>query len=170
MVSSGVRGFFPNYTVFHYKILRPIFLWLWNRTKKDYPVEGVCMVAVREIKRNVGIPVINTGGYQHGSLIRRGISEGYCDGVAIARPLIANNDLPKILATGRDLPEQPCSFCNRCLINAIANPLGLLRRSGVRVARRDDARGDVRVPSAAFPGVRPSVGSPRTREKGMCNA
>ncbi|HYH47225.1 MAG TPA: hypothetical protein VEG34_16210, partial [Thermoanaerobaculia bacterium] len=42
----------------------------------------------------------------------------------IARPLIANNDLPHILASGRDLPERPCTFCNRCLVNAIANPLG----------------------------------------------
>ena len=67
--------------------------------------------------------MLNTGGYQRGSLIRRGIEEGYFDGVAIARPLIANNDLPKILASGRDEPERPCSFCNRCLINAIGNPL-----------------------------------------------
>ena len=29
-----------------------------------------------------------------------------------------------MLEEGRDLPEQPCSFCNRCLVNAIANPLG----------------------------------------------
>jgi hypothetical protein len=44
--------------------------------------------------------------------------------VAIARPLIANNDLPKILEQGKDLPDRPCSFCNRCLLNAPANPLG----------------------------------------------
>jgi 2,4-dienoyl-CoA reductase-like NADH-dependent reductase (Old Yellow Enzyme family) len=131
MVSGGVRAYF-NYVLFHYKILRPIFLALWNRTKKDRPVEAVCAVEAREIKRNVGIPVINTGGYQNGALIRRVISEGYCDGVTMARPLIANNDLPKILAAGRDLPDQPCSFCNRCLVNAIANPLGCydVRRYG----------------------------------------
>ena len=123
MASSGVHGFFPNYTLFHFKVLRPIFLWFWNRTKKDYPVEGVSMDLCREIKKNVRVPVLNTGGYQRGSLIRRGIEEGYFDGVAIARPLIANNDLPKILASGRDEPERPCSFCNRCLINAIGNPL-----------------------------------------------
>lgn len=123
MASSGTRGFFPNYTFFHYKILRPLFLWLWNRTKKNFPVEGVSMDYCKEIKKHAKIPVINTGGFQNGALIRRGIKEGYFDGVAIARPLIANNDLPKILAAGEDLPERPCSFCNRCLINAIANPL-----------------------------------------------
>ncbi|MDY7094516.1 MAG: NADH:flavin oxidoreductase [Acidobacteriota bacterium] len=123
MSSSGVRGFL-NYCFFHFKILRPIFLALWNRTKKKYPVEGVSMTLTKPIKEAVSIPVLNTGGYQDGALIRRGLQEGYFDGVAIARPLIANNDLPKVLASGRDLPERPCTFCNRCLINAIANPLG----------------------------------------------
>jgi 2,4-dienoyl-CoA reductase (NADPH2) len=123
MLSSGARAYL-NYTFFHFKTLRPIFLWLWNRTKKDHVVEGVSAEYSKEVKRNVSIPVINTGGYQDAQLIRRVISEGACDAVSIARPLIANNDLPKIIASGRDLPERPCSFCNRCLVNAIANPLG----------------------------------------------
>jgi len=124
MASSGVRSYFPNYFLFHFKALRPIFLWLWNRTKKQFPVEGVSMEACRQVKAQVNLPVINTGGFQNGALIRRGIDEGYFDGVAIARPLIANNDLPKILESGKDLPDRPCSFCNRCLLNAPANPLG----------------------------------------------
>lgn len=123
VVSSGVRAYI-NYAFFHFKLLRPIFLWLWNRTKKDFPIEGVSAEYCREIKKNVQIPVLNTGGYQDGGLIRKVITEGYCDGVAIARPLIANNDLPHILAQGKDLPDKPCSFCNRCLLNAPANPLG----------------------------------------------
>jgi len=68
--------------------------------------------------------VLNTGGYQNGTLIRKVIADGICDGVAIARPLIANPDLPKLLAKGRDVPDKPCTFCNRCLMNAPANPLG----------------------------------------------
>jgi 2,4-dienoyl-CoA reductase (NADPH2) len=123
MASSGARGYM-NYTVFHFKILRPLFLWLWNRTKKKYPIEGVSAELCKRVKESVGIPVLNTGGYQDGKLIRKVISEGYCDGVSIARPLIANNDLPKILKQGKDLPDKPCSFCNRCLLNAPANPLG----------------------------------------------
>jgi 2,4-dienoyl-CoA reductase-like NADH-dependent reductase (Old Yellow Enzyme family) len=123
IVSGGVRGY-VNYAFFHFKLLRPLFLWLWNRTKKDFPIEGVSAEQCREIKKNVKVPVLNTGGYQDGRLIRKVITEGYCDGVAIARPLIANNDLPKILEQGKDLPDRPCSFCNRCLLNAPANPLG----------------------------------------------
>jgi 2,4-dienoyl-CoA reductase-like NADH-dependent reductase (Old Yellow Enzyme family) len=123
MISSGVRGYF-NYTMFHFKLLRPIFTFFWARTKKDHPVEAVSSEYSREIKKNVGVPIINTGGYQDGRVIRRVISEGYTDAVSIARPLIANRDLPQILESRQDLPDKPCSFCNRCLVNAIANPLG----------------------------------------------
>ncbi|MBN2702106.1 MAG: NADH:flavin oxidoreductase [Methylothermaceae bacterium] len=123
MIASGVRGYF-NYTFFHYRCLRPLFAWLWNRTKKRYPIEGVSSEACGLIKAKVNVPVLNTGGYQNGVLIRKVIEDGICDGVAIARPLIANPDLPHILAEGRDEPDKPCSFCNRCLLNAPANPLG----------------------------------------------
>jgi 2,4-dienoyl-CoA reductase-like NADH-dependent reductase (Old Yellow Enzyme family) len=123
MISSGVLGYF-NYTLFHFKLLRPIFSYFWGRTKKDHPVEAVSSEYSKEIKKNVSVPIINTGGYQDGRVIRRVISEGYTDAVSIARPLIANRDLPQILESKRDLPDKPCSFCNRCLVNAIVNPLG----------------------------------------------
>ena len=123
MISSGVRGYF-NYTMFHFKLLRPIFTFLWGRTKKDHPIEAVSSEYCREVKKNVGVPIINTGGYQDARVIRRVIAEGYTDAVSMARPLVANRDLPQVLESGRDLPERPCSFCNRCLVNAVANPLG----------------------------------------------
>jgi 2,4-dienoyl-CoA reductase (NADPH2) len=123
MISSGVLGYF-NYTMFHFRLLRPIFSLFWGRMKKDHPVEAVSSEYSREIKKNVSVPIINTGGYQDGRVIRRVISEGYTDAVSIARPLIANRNLPEILESGQDLPDKPCSFCNRCLVNAIVNPLG----------------------------------------------
>ncbi len=123
MISSGVRGYF-NYTMFHFRLLRPIFSFFWARTKKDHPVEAVSSQYSKEIKKNVSVPIINTGGYQDGRVIRRVITEGYTDAVSIARPLIANRNLPQILESGRELPDKPCSFCNRCLVNAIVNPLG----------------------------------------------
>jgi 2,4-dienoyl-CoA reductase-like NADH-dependent reductase (Old Yellow Enzyme family) len=123
MISSGVLGYF-NYTMFHFRMLRPIFSLFWGRMKKDHPVEAVSSEYSREIKKNVSVPIINTGGYQDGRVIRRVISEGYTDAVSIARPLIANRNLPEILESGQDLPDKPCSFCNRCLVNAIVNPLG----------------------------------------------
>jgi 2,4-dienoyl-CoA reductase-like NADH-dependent reductase (Old Yellow Enzyme family) len=87
-------------------------------------VEGVCVEEAGAVKKAVKVPVLCTGGFQDGKLIRKVISEGYVDAVSIARPLIANNDLPHILQQGKDLPDEPCTFCNRCLVNAVANPLG----------------------------------------------
>lgn len=122
VTSSGIWGF-RNYLALNTKWLRPFLLYAWNRIKKKHPVEGVAVEYAREVKKVVDVPVLCTGGFQDGELIRRVIQDGWVDGVSIARPLIANNDLPRILAAG-GIPERPCSFCNRCLINAPANPLG----------------------------------------------
>jgi 2,4-dienoyl-CoA reductase (NADPH2) len=123
MIASGVSTF-RNFFLFRYPMLRPIFRWVWFRMKKGRPVEGVGLDEARAIKRAVRIPVLNTGGYQTASFIRDAITSGACDGVAIARSLIANNDLVKQWAAGRDLPERPCTYCNKCLLNAAKNPLG----------------------------------------------
>lgn len=122
MLPSGIYAF-RNYLLFRYKLLRPIFRFLWNRTKPDV-IEGISVNDAREIKKHVKIPVLCTGGFQTASFIRRVINEGYCDGVAIARPLVANNDLVKVFASGKDLPDKPCTYCNKCLVHAIADPLG----------------------------------------------
>jgi len=131
LISSGTRGYL-NYSAFHFRLTRAVFLYLWNRTKKGHPVEGVSREFARAVKEKVSIPVISTGGYQRGSFIRETIGGGYCDAVSIARSLIANNNLPRMLEEGRDLPEKPCSYCNRCLVNVVANPLGCydVRRFG----------------------------------------
>jgi hypothetical protein len=43
----------------------------------------------------------------------------------MARPLIANNDLPKILAAANGPePGRECTYCNKCLLNDLENPLG----------------------------------------------
>jgi 2,4-dienoyl-CoA reductase (NADPH2) len=68
--------------------------------------------------------VICTGGFQTASVIRQAIDTHSCDAVSIARPLIANNDLVKQFAAGHDRAAKPCTYCNRCLVNAVENPLG----------------------------------------------
>lgn len=123
MISSGVDTL-RNFLLFRYKVLRPIFYWIWFRMKKGLPIEGVSIEESRAIKDAVKIPVLNTGGYQTASYIRKGIESGAFDGVAIARSLIANNDLPKQWEAGADLPKIPCTYCNKCLLNAPKNPLG----------------------------------------------
>ncbi|WP_084579364.1 NADH:flavin oxidoreductase [Sphingomonas azotifigens] len=123
MITSGDFGL-RNYLMFRYKLLRPIFHWIWFRLKKGHPVEGISLEDARLIKQSVSIPVIVTGGFQHASVITDAIHSGACDGVSIARSLIANNDLVKIWEQGADQPERPCTYCNRCLVNAPKNPLG----------------------------------------------
>lgn len=123
MISSGVDGL-RNFLLFKYPLLRPIFRWLWFRMKKGHPIEGINLDEARAIKAAVGIPVLCTGGFQTASVVRDAIAGGACDGVSIARSLVANNDLVKQWASGREQPERPCTYCNRCLVNAMKNPMG----------------------------------------------
>jgi 2,4-dienoyl-CoA reductase-like NADH-dependent reductase (Old Yellow Enzyme family) len=123
MISSGLYTF-RNYLLARYALLRPLFRFLWNRTTRGLPVEGANLADAHAIKRAVSIPVLCTGGFQTASVIRAAIEEGRCDAVSIARPLIANNDLVQVFAAGRDRPERPCTYCNKCLVNVIENPLG----------------------------------------------
>jgi 2,4-dienoyl-CoA reductase-like NADH-dependent reductase (Old Yellow Enzyme family) len=123
MIASGVDTF-RNFMLFRYKTLRPIFRWVWFRMKKGLPIEGVSMEEARAIKAAVSIPVLNTGGYQTASCIREGINTGAFDGVAIARSLVANNDLVRYWKAGYDRPPIPCTYCNKCLLNAPKNPMG----------------------------------------------
>jgi 2,4-dienoyl-CoA reductase (NADPH2) len=86
--------------------------------------QGGNLRSSQTIKQKVKIPVICTGGFQQASLIRKAIQEGFCDGVSIARPLVANNHLVQDFQQGKDLPERPCTYCNKCLLNVLENPLG----------------------------------------------
>jgi 2,4-dienoyl-CoA reductase (NADPH2) len=86
--------------------------------------QGRNLAYAREIKKKVNIPVICTGGFQQASLIRAAIQEGFCDAVSMARPLVANNDLVEQFKQGKDISDRPCTYCNRCLLNALENPLG----------------------------------------------
>ena len=123
MLSSG-QYTFRNYLLTRYKPLRPIFRLLWNRTVRGLAVEGANLEEAHAIKRRVSIPVLCTGGFQTASVIRAAIEQDRCDAVTIARPLIANNDLVKLFAAGQDRAERPCTYCNKCLVNVVENPLG----------------------------------------------
>ena len=87
-------------------------------------IEGKNLPDSRAIKQAVTIPVICTGGFQTASVIRKAIERGDCDAVSVARTLIANNDLVEIFRRGQDRADKPCTYCNKCLVNVIENPLG----------------------------------------------
>jgi 2,4-dienoyl-CoA reductase-like NADH-dependent reductase (Old Yellow Enzyme family) len=121
MISSGLYTL-RNYFLFRYRLLRPLFYLIWFRMKWGKPVQGADAAAA--IHKQVNIPVISAGGWQSGATISEAIDSGKFDAVSIARSLIANNDLVQQYARGLDLPQRPCTYCNKCLLNAPKNPLG----------------------------------------------
>jgi 2,4-dienoyl-CoA reductase (NADPH2) len=76
-----------------------------------------------KIKAASGLPVICVGGWQTASRIREALQAGHCDVVSIARGLLANPDLVQRFAEGQNAPARPCTYCNKCLVNALLQPL-----------------------------------------------
>ncbi len=128
MISQGVRAGM-NYRIFKNPIGSFLFrrYWLWRRGKK---VEGISEDYAAVVRKTVteidpSVKVLVTGGWQHGDRIADAIRSERCDAVSIGRPLIANNDLPKILQKANGpVPGKECTYCNKCLINDLENPLG----------------------------------------------
>jgi 2,4-dienoyl-CoA reductase (NADPH2) len=121
LIDSG-RKTFLNYLMIRYRAFHPLLRWLWKRAEGQI-IEGNNLEAAAAIKRAVSIPVLCTGGFQTARIIREAISSGRCDAVAIARGLIANNDLARTFAAGREA-ARPCTHCNRCLYHVLEDPLG----------------------------------------------
>jgi 2,4-dienoyl-CoA reductase-like NADH-dependent reductase (Old Yellow Enzyme family) len=122
MIPSGHLSFW-NYLTFRYKIFWPLIQWLWRRKQPDV-MEGINLAQCKAIKDAVTIPVLCTGGFQTASLIRNALENSFCDGVTIARPLMANPTLPLMFKEGLDGAPKPCSYCNKCLAHVLVDPLG----------------------------------------------
>jgi 2,4-dienoyl-CoA reductase-like NADH-dependent reductase (Old Yellow Enzyme family) len=125
LISSGALTL-RNYLLFRGRITSAVFRSRWEKARGPRErIEGLNRPDARAIKNAVGtIPVICTGGFQTAAIIEDAIVRGDCDAVSIARPLIANNDLVRQFARGIGRPANPCTYCNRCLVNAPENPLG----------------------------------------------
>jgi 2,4-dienoyl-CoA reductase (NADPH2) len=123
MISSGERTF-ANFLLFH-GASGLLARRAWNDAAgPPDEIEGKNLPDARAIKAAVGVPVICTGGFQTASVIEKAILAGDCDAVSAARPLIANNDLVEMFKRGQDRADKPCTYCNRCLVNVVENPLG----------------------------------------------
>ncbi len=128
LLSQGVRTHF-NYRIFSNPIGAKLFhrYWLWRRGKVVEGINADYSRAITEAVRAIdpSVKVLCTGGFQHASAIAGAIRSDACDAVSIGRPLIANPDLPQILQTA-DGPAagRECTYCNKCLINDLENPLG----------------------------------------------
>ena len=134
MISSGERTF-ANFLLFH-GASGILARRAWNRAAGPADeIEGKNLPDARAIKAAVSVPVICTGGFQTASVISKAITSGDCDAVSAARPLIANNDLVEVFRRGQDRADKPCTYCNRCLVNVVENPLGCYEES--RFASRE---------------------------------
>ena len=121
MLSSG------SHTLRNYLLYRTpgVSRVMWSRWARPADrIEGALLPDGRAIKQAVSIPVLVTGGFQTASVIRRALADGSCDAVTIARPLVANPDLPRLFASGHDRAPRPCTYCNLCLFNVLENPIG----------------------------------------------
>ncbi len=122
MGSSGSKTL-RNLLIFRTPGFSNFFGWWWGHNGGKF-VEGQNLADARAIKQAVTVPVICTGGFQTASVISAALDRGDCDGVSIARPLVANNDLLEQWKKGNDSPERPCTYCNKCAVNALQNPIG----------------------------------------------
>jgi 2,4-dienoyl-CoA reductase (NADPH2) len=123
LLSSGWRAI-RNYIAFKMWPFSAGFRWWWERPSQRLGIEGINLAGSRAVKQRLAIPVLCTGGFQTASVIAGAIERGDCDGVTIARPLVANPDLVHLFEQGHDAPPRPCTYCNKCLFNFIENPLG----------------------------------------------
>ncbi len=128
LLSSGPRAI-RNYIVFKMWPLSAGFRWWWERPSRRLGIEGINLPGSRAVKQRVSVPVLCTGGFQTASVIAGAITRGDCDGVTIARPLVANPDLVRLFEQGHDASPRPCTYCNKCLFNFIENPLGCYEES-----------------------------------------
>lgn len=122
LLSSG-KNTLRNYLMFRTPGLDRAFGWWWTRPLKDHEVEGINLADSRAVKQAVSIPVLVTGGFQTASVIASAIERGDCDGVTIARPLVANPELVRYFEQGLDRAPRPCTYCNKCLFSFIEHPL-----------------------------------------------
>lgn len=63
----------------------------------------------------IHVPVLSVTGYDDPEDGERMLAEGNCDGIVIARGLIADPDMPNKAKAGRDEDIRPCLYCNNCL-------------------------------------------------------
>lgn len=133
MISSG-RHAFRNYLLYRLPLINRLIQRRWDRSPDE--VEGMSLPDAKAVKDAVSIPVLCTGGFQTASVVRQALADGSCDAVSIARPLVANPDLPALWRAGHDRPPRPCTFSNMCLFNLLESPLGCYDQS--RFASREE--------------------------------
>src|SRR5262249_48349776 len=126
-----------TFLLIQFRLFRRIIEWNWGRrmpyrrsgTLLPEKIEGMNEDDAAKIKQASGLPVICVGGWQTAGRIREALDSGHCDVVSIARGLLANPDLVHRFAAGQNAPEKPCTYCNKCAVNALLHPLACWEES-----------------------------------------
>jgi 2,4-dienoyl-CoA reductase (NADPH2) len=126
-----------TFFMLQFALLRRLIEWNWGRrmpfkrggTLLPEVIEGMSRTDAAKIRQASGLPVICVGGWQTAGPIREALNAGQCDIVSIARGLLANPDLAHRFAAGQDAPEKPCTYCNKCAMNALVHPLACYEES-----------------------------------------
>jgi 2,4-dienoyl-CoA reductase (NADPH2) len=145
LLSTG-RWTFRNYLGFRF--FGWFVRWLWTHKQPFWTngeidpekLEGFAASDAKAIKAHLKIPVLVTGGFQTSQGIGRVLRDGSCDAVTMARPLLANLDLPLALLEGLNGPRHAkCTYCNKCLLHVIEHPLGCYDQSRYEVGQNSQA-------------------------------
>ena len=99
-------------------ILNPIMNTGWKY------IQGISADYSKLFKEETGLPVIANGGFQELNFIEQTLQSGKADMVAMARPLLANVNLIKLFRKGINIPDKPCTHCNKCPARTPLSPLG----------------------------------------------
>jgi 2,4-dienoyl-CoA reductase-like NADH-dependent reductase (Old Yellow Enzyme family) len=96
----------------------------------------------RAFKRRLRIPIIVNAGFQRREHFDTALGAEYgCDMVSVARPLLANPHLPRMLEAGIPIKrERECTFCNRCAVRTTLFPLGCYEPRRFRIGRHGQVR------------------------------
>ena len=86
--------------------------------------EAINLDLARQFRKDIELPVIVNGGFQHKHVMEDAIDSKSCDMISMARSLIANPGLLEEFAAGKDFPDKPCTHCNRCVGRTGTSPLG----------------------------------------------
>ena len=110
--------------------LNKVFKWAWERPAQARRIEGINLDEARARQGGGDGPGALHRRLPDASVIAARSRAATATASRSARPLIANPDLVRTCSsratTGR---RSPCTYCNKCLINFIENPLGCYEES-----------------------------------------
>ncbi len=93
--------------------------WYWNHPPM-YQEKGLYLPYNEILKKTVSVPVITAGRMDNPDLASRAIAEGKTDMIGLARPLLADPELPNKIKSGQVSKIRPCLSCQEGCMGRLA--------------------------------------------------